>query len=191
MNLSDKNGLDNIGLNDDEKTQLLTLLRRMKNTDIRGPIWHTLVTKFPTIAFELIVLDDQNRVLLIHRDDEEFPDCWHHPGSVWNDWETLPERLEKLVKGEIIKGAGIEITKPESIGWLAVYRGDDKVGALSNPTRNFCALVQLAYLKSEFTPKEGVGFFPLNDLPENTLACHRYIISRVEEYLKTGVSIAF
>jgi hypothetical protein len=177
---------ENEGLTGVELDNLADLLTRVLKTQIRGSVWHALIQKFPTVPIELIVLDWKNRVLLVHRDDEEFPDCWHHPGSVWNAWETIPERRKKLVNGEILRDVGITITEPMPIGWLGVYQGVDLVGARSNPSRTECSLIHLARFEGVFNPKGGVGFFSLDGLPKNTLQHHKYILSRVQDYLATG-----
>lgn len=169
----------------EELTVLADLLRRARNTQIKGEVWHALVTKFPTVPIELIVLDDQSRVLLVYRDDAEFKG-WHHPGAVWNDWETIPERRQRLVESEIIKGAGIQVTDPVSIGWMGVYRGN---GTDESQTRLACALIHISCLIGEFSPKEGYGFFSLDNLPENTLRHHRYMLRRVQKYLKDGIPL--
>lgn len=174
-----------MSLNQDEKNVLAELLEKAENKDIRGPVWHALVKKFPTVPIELMVFNDKKEVFLVYRDDAEFTG-WHHPGSCWNDWETLPERRQKLVDGEIIKDAGIKITEPISIGWMGVYRGD---GPDENGSRNACSLIHMAHLASEFTPKQGYGFFPLDNLPEDTLGCHKYILRRVKQYLVDGVTL--
>ena len=106
-----------MALNNEELSQLLDLLRRVNNTQIRGPVWHALIQVFPTVPLELIVLNDDNEVLLVYREDNEFKG-WHHPGSVWNDWETIATRMQKLISGEIVKDAEIQITEPQSIGWV-------------------------------------------------------------------------
>lgn len=51
-------------LKEEEKQQLAGLLERIKNTEIKGEIWHQLVKKFITVPIELCILDKQNRVFL-------------------------------------------------------------------------------------------------------------------------------
>ncbi len=177
-----------MALNQDEKLQLTILLEKAVSTDIRGSVWHALIKIFPTVPIELIVLNERNEVFLVYRDDFEFKG-WHHPGSVWNAWETIPERREKLISGEITKTFGLTVSKPESIGWMGVYKGSETDGPNSNPTRLECSLPHIAYLTSSFTSQQGVGFFPLDDLPKVTLTHHRYILRRVKQYLVDGVPL--
>ena len=173
------------GISEEEVLVLADLLRRMKNTQWRGTVFHAGVQKVPSVPLELIVLDTQSRVLLAYRDDHEFKG-WHHPGSVWNDWETIPQRRTKLVAGEVVKGAGIQITEPKSIGWVGVYRGTEPD---NNASRNACSIIHIANLIGEFTPKDGYGFFPIESPPKDTLGCHKYMLRRVAQYLKDGVAL--
>jgi hypothetical protein len=175
-----------MALNQEEKLQLTILLEKAVSTDIRGSLWHALVKIFPTVPIELIVLNERNEVFLVYRDDFEFKG-WHHPGSVWNAWETIPERREKLVSGELTKNFGVTVTKPQPIGWMGVYRGIEEDGPNSNPTRVECSLVHIAYLTSVFINQQGASFFSLDDLPDNTLAHHKYILRRVKQYLIDGI----
>jgi len=174
------------GISAGELDILQDLLLRIKNTQITGGIWHALIQKFPTVALELVVLDSRDRALLIYREDDEFVG-WHLPGSVWNDWETIPERRQKLVSNEITRDVGIQIIEPKSIGWMGIYRGN---GLGNNRSRNTCALIQLTRFSGQFLQKDKVDFFPLSSLPENILGNHKYILQRVEQYLVDGVSLS-
>ena len=175
-----------MALNDTQKEQLAVLLEKASNTDLRGRVWRALVQIFPTVPIELIILDDQGRAFLVYRHDDEFTG-WHHPGSTWNDWETIPERRAKLVAGEIVKGAGlIGITEPKSIGWMGIYRGK---GPGTNPTRHECSLVHLSHFHGTWEPREGMGFFPLDNLPADTLEHHRLILGRVKQFLVDGIPL--
>ncbi len=175
----------NVGLNPAEKLLLAHLIAKSVNTDFRGTVWHEQVQKFPTVPLELMVLDANHHVLLAYRDDHEFKG-WHHPGSVWNDWETIPERRAKLVAGEIVKDCGIQISEPVPIGWCGVYRGP---GPDENLTRTACSLLHISHLVGEFNPKEGYGFFPLDAIPEDTLGCHKYMLRRLQQHLIDGKMI--
>lgn len=175
-----------VNLSEEESAQLAILLKKAGNGDLMKTPWHALVKIFPTVPLELMIFNNEQEVLLIYREDAEFVG-WHHPGSCWNDWETIPQRLGKLVAGEVVKGAGIAITEPKNIGWMEAERGDDISSGSSD--RHACSLIYVADLISEFTPKEGFGFFPLHGLPENTFYHHKYILSRVAQYLADGQMI--
>lgn len=173
----------NTNLNPEEKVQLTALLRKAGNGDLMGPVWHALVKIFPTVPLELMIFNKKKEIMLIYRKDDEFVG-WHHPGSCFNDWETIPQRLAKLVQGEVVKGVGITISDPVNIGWIEAQRGDDADRGPSD--RHAVSLIYSARLTSEFVPKGGVGFFPLSALPNDTLYHHKYILSRVAQYMNDG-----
>jgi hypothetical protein len=88
-----------------------------------------------------------------------------------------------LVNGEVLRDAGFSITKPESVGWLEVRRGE---GAEESKTRNAISLLYLARLDGAYEEKEGMAFFDFNSLPENTLGHHKFILRRFNQYLTDG-----
>lgn len=163
-----------------ELSTFSVLLSKIDNTQIKGDVWHELVKKFITVPIELMVIDEQKRVLLVYRKDREF-DAYHFPGTVVNDWETAYDARLRLVAGEIEGALGITITDPESIGWLETKRGE---GEGENPSRHTIALVHLAYFHGTFSPREGAGFFSFDAIPENTLSDHKRFLRRVKQYLE-------
>lgn len=169
-------------LSDDDKKLLTSLLERAKNTDITGEIWHQLVKKFITVPVELCVLDSENRIFLVYRKDREF-DGYHLPGTIVNDWETVHDARVRLMQGEIQKDAGFTISYPESIGWVEVRRGE---GEYESRTRNTIALLHIARIEGDFTPKDGYGFYALSDIPENTLRDHKFILCYFKRYIEDG-----
>lgn len=174
-----------MSLNEIEKKELVILLEKIENTEIRGEIWHQLVKKFITVPVELCILDDQNRVLLVYRKDREF-DGYHMPGSVVNDWETVDEALARLVQSEIVNDIGIEITEPKSIGWIDSPR---EVGPAEVSTRHGVCLLHVARYCGNFEPKDGVGFYAFDAVPNNVLGCHKYLIPFFKKYLEDGQPI--
>ena len=172
-------------LDEEEKKQLAHLLEKVDNVQIRGEIWHQLVKKVITVPIELCITDEDNNVFLVYRNDREF-DGYHMPGTVINDWETVEEACIRLVQGEVIRDAGIIITKPHSIGWLEVRRGN---GPEESKTRNAVSLLFTAKLVSGFTPQEGRGFYSLGNLPENTLGHHKFILRYFRKNFETGEPI--
>lgn len=89
----------------------------------------------------------------------------------------------RLVEGEVMTDAGLHISEPESIGWLEVRRGD-KVD--ENKIRNAVSLLHIAYLIGDYIPKEGIGFFAFDAIPEDTLGFHKFLISFFKRHLDDG-----
>ncbi len=175
-----------MSLNKNELETLAGLLRRIDNTQITGPVWHALVKKFPTVAVELIILDEDNNVFLVYRKDEEF--CgWHHPGSVWNDWETIDQRLERLIEREITEDAQMKISKPYPIGWRIEYKDIPKNNKV---TRSTCSLYYVAKKEGEFVKKAGYDFFPFDQLPEDTLPFHKEGLAEIFPHLFSEITLA-
>jgi ADP-ribose pyrophosphatase YjhB (NUDIX family) len=170
------------GLDEEEKKELARLLEKVDNVQIRGEIWHQLVKKFITVPIELCIVNNENKVFMVYRKDREF-DGYHLPGTVINDWETVDEACTRLVHGEVLRDAGFTITKPKSIGWLEVRRGSGKE---ESRTRNAISLLHLAHLDGNYTEKEGMGFFGFDNIPQNTLGHHIFIIRKFKEYLDSG-----
>ena len=174
-----------MSLNDSEKKQLASLLEKIDNTEIRGEIWHQLVKKFITVPVELCILDDMNRVFLVYRKDREF-DGYHMPGSVVNDWETVDEAVLRLIRQEITEAVGIEITEPESIGWIDSPR---EATRREPSPRHGILLLHIARFHGEFTPREGMGFYSLDELPPNVLGCHLFALEFFRRYVDNGEPI--
>lgn len=174
-----------MALNEKEKQDLVVLLEKIENTEIRGEIWHQLVKKFITVPVELCILDNQNRVFLVYRKDREF-DGYHMPGSVVNDWETVDEARKRLVRDEVIIGAGIEITEPEPIGWMDSPKD---AGPTEPSPRHGILLLHIARFHGDFQPRDGMGFYSLDSIPENTLGCHKYLFPFLKRYLEDSKPI--
>ncbi|MDQ3017021.1 MAG: NUDIX domain-containing protein, partial [Bacteroidota bacterium] len=143
--------------------------------------WHELVKKFITVAIELCILDDQNRVFLVYRKDKEY-DGYHMPGTVVNDWEGVLDAKKRLVEGEVAI-QGLTITDPQPIGWLEVQRGN---GPHTDHSRHGLSLLHVAHFSSTFVPKNGAGFYSFDALPKNTLISHRYLLKIYMKYVEDG-----
>lgn len=177
-----------VGLTDTEKVEFAALFKKAKSTDFKREIFHEMVKKTISVPIELMIVNQADEVFLVYRKDNEF-DGYHHPGTVINDWETYETALKRLLAGEIVKDAGLEIAKPVMFAVTEGPRGDVPGG---NPTRHAISLFHVARFHGKFSEKSGMGFFPLNALPENTLEFHRYYIENVlSPYLKTGRPIFF
>lgn len=166
-----------------EKENLALLLERVDSSEIRGEIWHQLVQKFITVSVIFCVLDKNGDVFLSYRKDREF-DGYHLPGATVNDWETVDQARERLAQGELKRDAGIDIGETKPIGWVEASRG---VG--DNPTRHAVILMYLTYVQNNVSLPEGLGFFPLKQLPSNILGCEKRVLSFFQKYLSDGVYI--
>ena len=132
----------------------------------------------------LCILNDQGKVFLVRRDanDPDYPRRpYHMPGTVINGWDDIGKAIERLIAKET-KTAGLEITKPEWIGCVECVKQPD------NP-RHSIGLLHVAHFHGKYDGSDDMGFFPIDEIPENTFTSHRLIIEKVKLYLKTGKPI--
>ncbi len=174
-----------MSLTNEEKLKLVSLIKKIDSKEIRGEIWHEFIKKFVTVSIEMCVFDNKNRLLLVYRKDEEF-DGYHIPGSVINFWETVEEAKDRLIKNEITEPLNLKIKNLESIGWVDIYKD---FWFNKSDSRHPISLLFIAKTDDVFDGVEGAGFFEIDDLPENTLDCHKFFIRFIKGYLKDGTFV--
>ena len=151
---------------EEEKEVLAGLLRRLKPP--YGPkVFPAWVQNFITTPVEMAVFNNDQQILLVHREDSEYKG-WHSPGTILRDEENVPAALQRLIAGEL---GGAEVTKPVSLGWVEVPRGN---GPGQNPTRHEISLLHACWLYGTY--KGGGSFFDSNNLPKETLTHHKMVI---------------
>ena len=167
-------------LTKDEQIELTAhLIEEIEEPDgrIDSRIFRAILPKFPSIPIELMVLDEDDKVLMIYRKDIEY-DGFHIPGTVLRNNETVPQAVDRLFKSEVISGT---FTSVENVGMTEISKGT-KPG--DNPTRHEVSLLYLAHIKAGSYKGDGT-FFPIDDLPENTLSHHVVLIDKFKNYLNT------
>lgn len=110
--------------------------------------------------------DGRTEVLMLQRadDDKQFlPGGWHVPGTMlWPD-DSLESAIKRLLEGEVVG----EVETPRLFGHLDV--SDTLV-----PMRPAYSLLYAAQTTGTY---DGKGrFFPVDNLPDNTLVHHKLII---------------
>lgn len=55
----------------------------------------------PLVNVDLLIKDDQGRVLLTWRDDHYYPSCWHVPGGIVRFKETFADRIHAVARIEL------------------------------------------------------------------------------------------
>lgn len=184
MNITKKLLLFSKSLIEDERITLTAHLIGEIEQSARGidsRIFHAILLKFPSVPIELVVLDQENRVLMFYRKDHEY-DGFHMPGTVLRNNETVPQAVDRLLQSEVV-GAGI--ISVENVGVTEISRGT-KCG--ENPTRHEISILYLARLGRSYAGNGGI-FSPMDDLPENTLPHHRVLVEKFQKYIKTGKPI--
>lgn len=159
----------------EEEDQLADLLTRVE-WPLSPHVFAAAVNKFVSVPIELLVLDDDNRILMFYRKDEEY-EGYHIPGTVLRDNEDVPAAIQRLLKSEVVGG---KVTRPISLGWLEVQKGN---GFGQNPSRHEISLLHLCWSIGTYQGKGG-EFFPLDQLPDSTLSHHRVLIREAVRRLK-------
>jgi len=68
------------------------------------------------------------RVLLSHRDDVDYPDCWHHPGGYLGGGERIMDAAERVAERDgvspyaFVRGEAYEFPEPHA-GSRTVHHG--------------------------------------------------------------------
>ncbi len=152
-----------------EENVLAELLSRVQ-WPLPAKVFAALMNKSVSVPIELAVLDDEERVLMIHREDMEY--AGHHmPGTVLRDNEDVPKAVQRLLDREV---SGVKVNPPLSLGWVEVHKGN---GAGQDPNRHQISLLHVCWLKG---PYSGPGkFFSVNRLPKDTLPHHRRLVSEI------------
>lgn len=153
----------------EEEIQLVNFLNRL-TWPISKEVFHAWVGKFVTVPIELLVFNLSGKVLLVPRDDPEYPDCYHLPGTVLRDNETVQDALARLIEDEI----GVCVSVPDSKGWFEFTRGPSLD---QNPTRHEISLPFVCQWMGPM-PEKG-KFFSLDKLPKNLLDHHKILILKV------------
>lgn len=134
-----------------------------------GPVlFGHLARLMPTVAVEAVCLRFSSstsgfEVYMVQRppDEPDWPNQWHCPGSVFRTGEAVSDVLDRLAKKEF----GKKILSARFAGFVN----------LPNLTRGHCvSLVHLCIVdwQSSTAPLTG-NWFSVDNLPENTMDCHR------------------
>lgn len=179
------------GLTAREEAHLIRLLGKVNPKSIGTPLFKAMAEKSISSAIEAVCLRLKttpvegevfgvgDKAIIIHdhsisrvqvyltqraADDPAYPGQWHCPGSV-------------MRPGEEEEGVFARLDKKEFYGGLKPKRFVDRVNHPTEARGHFLSMVWLC----ELAPSEGqtgkwFSVFPVNQLPENTVATHRYRI---------------
>ncbi len=162
-----------------EEITLIELLGKMK-WPISKDVFHALMPKVVSVPLELCTLDQEGRVLMIHRTDPEYTG-YHMPGTVLRDNEDVPTALTRLIHEEL---SGSPVATPKNIGWVEVKRG---TGEGEDQGRHQISLLYLTHIEGAYRGKG--EFFPLDAIPDDTLSHHKMLAEKFRQYILTGLPI--
>lgn len=165
---------------------LMTLLKKLRLFDQQLPseLFHWWVANLPNSPVELAILRQQDKgyeILLARRlpDDKEFPgEPWHLPGSVILPGQTIEQKLQAILNREV---ASATVTTPQ---FVTIYQ---HVVPGSYRQHEIC-LLHACLLQGEWneamSAKTRARFFPLNQIPENTIAIHQDYMVILRNWLR-------
>ena len=148
-----------------ELLKRVTPLPRMEYPVLRA-IWEARL--LPMALTELVILDrfpktiqelEEARVLLLERDDKDFPRCTHHPGGFMGAGEQFELLVQRVAQKEI--GAPVQV-----IGVAGVINNR---GLLRD---HEVAIVCVCWVPPGNVRNEKAHFFPVHDLPDHILKHH-------------------
>lgn len=152
----------------------VTPLPRMEEPVLKA-IWENRL--MPMNPMELIILKNpitpfvSQEVLLLYRDDKNFPDCWHNPGGYLGANEKIEDAIQRVALREI----GIKVKNLMPVAMANFY----------NLARDheFSLLVVCEPDGSIKTEKGKIDFFPLGKMPENLTPHHKSVMRKILDWL--------
>ncbi len=146
-------------------------------------VFRALAWLMPTVPLELMIFDEYERIFLLYRKDDEY-DGWHVPGSMILRRQSQEAKLAELLHREI-KPTGLAVWDPKFFFVSEHMPGPDDQSERSlgeDPRGQQESLVYLTRAVEGSHPREG-AFFPLNELPQNTLGHQRRMIATARKLL--------
>ena len=143
------------------------------------PVFNFISALTPLVNVDLLVTDEQGRILLAMRDDEFDGMVWHIPGGIIRYRETLEERLQRTAENELGCRVAFEQTP------LAV----NQLFAEHTVRGHFISFLYRCTLPKEFVVEDKEQF-EHGDLcwfekcPENFIPCQKEVYAR---YFKDNV----
>jgi ADP-ribose pyrophosphatase YjhB (NUDIX family) len=132
-------------------------------------------TALITNPIELAVMNRQDELLLVHRQDE-FYEGWHIPGSLLCPGETEEQVLERIITREV----KLSVSIPVFVNRLHFRMGS---GPGENPRGQELSL--LFCCQTAATEAVEGEFFSLDHLPPNVLTSHQTLIRELACWLQT------
>lgn len=161
-----------------EKNKLI-LADRTKFTDNYGKPFNYINNSFPRMAFDNIILNENNEVLLSRRAQWPYAGYWDFPGGYIYVNESVKDCARREAKEEI--GAEVEVgdlfhvysdrgESPKFMSVVAFY-----FSKIINQDIKFEKNIEM----DEFV------FFPLNKLPDKVAFHHDRVLNDLKKYLNT------
>jgi len=166
-------------LENDEIELLRKITSRLAGTtgkELGTTLYHFCSALVPSVNVDIILRDEQDRLLLSWRDDEFYGPGWHVPGGVLRHKETLGSRLGKVLSREL---------SIESVDLTDHLANPAQVREVFHPERcvrgHFLSILfdfKLSQVNSDLKPQEVISkgrieFF--RSPPENLIKEHAHL----------------
>lgn len=163
----------------EEIEQAAKIINRLPKGFLPYPLFMAVAAKVVTPTLELIILRKSHEgleVLMTKRLEEDvyWPGEWHIPGTVIRSTDaagTFASCFERILQDEL-KGL-VSVTEPEfvSIEFWDIHRGRE------------IDQLYIANVKASAQLSDGMAFFPIDNLPSNTMEHHVSIVEIAKSYL--------
>lgn len=151
-----------------ETSQLVELLSKMERPYPEA-LFLALCKSMIMVPVELVPVTRSGKVLMLRRpaDDPLFSHLWHTSGSLQLKGDTIETVLQRIIEKEL---DGLYCSDMTFIGYHDVMHGG---GLDENPRGQERPLIFAAWVDESAYSGEG-QFFPIDELPEDTLSMHAH-----------------
>ena len=143
--------------------------KRPKN-GLPDDIFYYISRTTPLVNVDLLIKDQNNRVLLSWRDDEYAGNGWHIPGGIIRYKENIKKRVDEVSRLEL-KGKVIYEAAPIAVNEVITENQSDR--------GHFISLLYNCYLSDDYKIDNGSlssqdpGFLKwFNECPDNLISWH-------------------
>lgn len=136
------------------ESAIATIIAATKDPSLGLPdqVFYYISQTTPLINVDLLIRDENGRVLLSWRDDQHTGRGWHLPGGIVRFKETIARRIAKVAKTEI--GTAVDFdAHPVAIHQM-IHKSRDIRG-------HFISFLYNCFLAGDFVPAN-IGLFPGN-----------------------------
>ncbi len=131
-----------------------------------------IFSKVPRLAIEIVVKDENNKILLTKRDIYPKGE-WHIPGCTLFVEESLDDAISRVAKEEL----NVKVKFVKNLGFIDWF----KTGFLGHPISLVFETLLLSSkddIKLDFQASDW-GFFDISNLPKDTLKEHKDFLCNI------------
>lgn len=130
-----------------------------------------------------IVEDEQGRVLMCKRSDMNL---WSFPGGTAEEGQSLHE----IAVQEVCEETDIRVRSYSPIGFSSTPEIEAFEYPNGDKTQAFTLVIHsndwTGHIDDSSEETNGVRFFPIDEIPDDTLMCDKVTLERFQEWKRTG-----